>query len=139
MLYLPGLQNVVADFLSRPSLPPKLTGDVATTAVTMSIDFAQMAAKQNLCPEIQHLLGGSSLTIPFQQAGIQHLVGNVSTDVFHPVVPARAGHNFHCPLISPLSVDPLVNGTALILHFENVNLTEDRLFLSLFKASTLKI
>ncbi len=52
---------------------------------------------------------------------------------------ARAGHNFRCPLISPLSVDPLVNGTALVLHFENVNLTEERLFLGLFKASTLKI
>ncbi len=39
----------------------------------------------------------------------------------------------------PLTVDPLVNGTALILHFENVNLTEERLFLSLLKASTLKI
>jgi hypothetical protein len=51
----------------------------------------------------------------------------------------RAGHNFRCPLVSPLSVDPLVNGTALILHFENVNLTEERLFLSLLKASTLNI
>jgi hypothetical protein len=26
----------------------------------------------------------------------------------------RAGHNFRCPLISPLSVNPLINGTALI-------------------------
>jgi hypothetical protein len=52
---------------------------------------------------------------------------------------SRAGHNFSCPLISPLSVDPLVNGTTLILHFEYVNLTEERLFLSLFKASMLKI
>jgi hypothetical protein len=39
----------------------------------------------------------------------------------------------------PLSVDLLVNGTALILQIENVNLTEERLFLSLLKASTLKI
>ncbi len=29
----------------------------------------------------------------------------------------RAGHNFHYPLKSPLSVDPLVNGTALIFNF----------------------
>jgi hypothetical protein len=29
----------------------------------------------------------------------------------------------------PLSVDPLINGTALIVHFENVSLTEERLFL----------
>jgi hypothetical protein len=33
----------------------------------------------------------------------------------------RAGHNFRCPLISLLSVDPLINGTALIFHFKNVN------------------
>jgi hypothetical protein len=35
----------------------------------------------------------------------------------------------------PLSVDPLINGSALIFHFENVNLTEERLFLSLFKGT----
>jgi hypothetical protein len=29
MLYFPGLQNVVADFLSCPSLLPQLIGDVA--------------------------------------------------------------------------------------------------------------
>jgi hypothetical protein len=51
----------------------------------------------------------------------------------------RAGHNFRCPLISPLSVDPLINGTALIFHYENANLTEERLFLNLFMALALKI
>jgi hypothetical protein len=55
------------------------------------------------------------------------------------VVTARAGHNFGFPLISPLFVDPLINGTVLIFHFENVNLTEECLFLNLFKASVLKI
>jgi hypothetical protein len=49
----------------------------------------------------------------------------------------RAGHNFHCPLKSLLSVDLLVNGTALIFLFLNVNLTEERLFLNLNKASAL--
>ncbi len=52
---------------------------------------------------------------------------------------SRAGHNFRCPLISPLSVDPLINGTALIFHFENDSLTEERLFLNLFMTLTLKI
>jgi hypothetical protein len=57
----------------------------------------------------------------------------------HGEVIVRAGHNFRCPLISPLSVDPLINGTALIFHFENVSLTEKRLFLNLFMTLTLKI
>jgi hypothetical protein len=52
---------------------------------------------------------------------------------------SRAEHNFRCPLISPLSVDPLINGTSLIFHTENVNLTEERLFLSLFNATAFKI
>ncbi len=48
------------------------------------------------------------------------------------ILKTRAGHNFLCPLISPLSADPLVNRTALILHFENVNLIEERLFFRIF-------
>jgi hypothetical protein len=44
----------------------------------------------------------------------------------------RDGHNFCCPFIRPLSVDPLINRTMLIFYFENVNLTEERLFLNLF-------
>jgi hypothetical protein len=58
---------------------------------------------------------------------------------FKSMLHIRAGHNFRCPLISPLSVDPLINGTALIFHFENVNLTEERLFLNLLMALALKI
>jgi hypothetical protein len=51
----------------------------------------------------------------------------------------RAGHNFRCPLLSMLSVDPLINGTTLIFHFEIVNLMEECLILSLLKASALKM
>jgi hypothetical protein len=60
LLYLPGLKNVVADFLSRPP-PPLSTGTVAATAVADPVDFEEMAAEQNRCPEAQHLLGGTSL------------------------------------------------------------------------------
>ncbi len=35
----------------------------------------------------------------------------------------------------PLSVDRLIKGTALINHFKNVSLTEERLILNLNKAS----
>jgi hypothetical protein len=40
MLYLPGLKNVVADFLSRPS-PPGPTGTVAATVAADPVDFEQ--------------------------------------------------------------------------------------------------
>jgi hypothetical protein len=29
----------------------------------------------------------------------------------------RGGHNFRCPLKSPLSVDPLIKGISFIFHF----------------------
>ncbi len=38
-----------------------------------------------------------------------------------------------------LSVDPLINGTALIFFIENVSLKEERIFLNLFMSLTLKI
>jgi hypothetical protein len=38
-----------------------------------------------------------------------------------------------------LGTTPLINGIALSFHFENINLTEERLFLNLRKASALKI
>ncbi len=52
-LYLPGLKNV-ADFLSRPN--QTATGSVAATSAVDPVDFEEMAAKQNHCPETQHLL-----------------------------------------------------------------------------------
>jgi hypothetical protein len=57
LLYLPGLKNVVADFLSRPY--QTTTGSVAATSAADLVDFEEMAAEQNHCPETQHLLGGT--------------------------------------------------------------------------------
>jgi hypothetical protein len=45
MLYLLGLKNGVADFLSRPS-PPEPTGNVAAAAAADPVDFEAMAAEQ---------------------------------------------------------------------------------------------
>jgi hypothetical protein len=64
MLYLPGLKNIVADFLSQPS-PPELTGIVAAAAAADPVDFEAMAAEQNSCAETQRLLGGTSLKLAF--------------------------------------------------------------------------
>jgi hypothetical protein len=68
--------------LSPPS-PPHLTDDVVVAAAITPLDFKAMAAKQNLYPEMQPLLGGSSLGIAFRLAGAQHLVGDVSTAFSH--------------------------------------------------------
>jgi hypothetical protein len=71
ILYLPGLKNVVADFLSRPN--QTTAGSVATTSAEDPVDFEEMAAEQNCCPKTQRLLGGTSLKLAFRQTGAQHL------------------------------------------------------------------
>jgi hypothetical protein len=48
-----------------------------------------MAAEQNRCPEMQHLLGGTSLKLAFRQTGHQRLAGDVSTDNLHLIVPLK--------------------------------------------------
>ncbi len=74
--YLPGLKNVIADFLSRPH-----------QTTTGSSGFRREAAKQNRCLETQRLLGGTSLKLAFHQTGPQRLAGDVSTGNFSPSSP----------------------------------------------------
>jgi hypothetical protein len=81
MLYLPGVQNIITDFLSHPASVP---GNIAAVAVAL-VYFKEMAAQQNCYPKMQHLLGGTSLTIAFENQG---LVGDVSTGVSW-VVPTK--------------------------------------------------
>jgi hypothetical protein len=80
LLNLPGLKNVVADFLSRPN--QIIAGSVASTTLADSVDFEEMATGQIRCPEMQCLLGGTSLKLAFRQTGAQSLAGDVSTDNF---------------------------------------------------------
>ncbi len=75
MLYLPGLKNVVADFLSRPN--QATTGSVAAASAADPVDFEEMAVEQNCCPEMQRLLGGTSLKLASPQTGAQRLAGDV--------------------------------------------------------------
>jgi hypothetical protein len=86
LLYLPGLENVVADFLSL--LPPQSTGSVPAAAAD-PVDYEEMAAEQNRCAETQRLLGGTSHKLAFRQTGAQRLAGDVSTGTFCPVVPLK--------------------------------------------------
>jgi hypothetical protein len=69
MLYLPGLKNVVTNFLSRPN--QTTTGLVAAPSAADPVDFEEMAAEQNHCPETQRLLGGTSPKLAFRQTGAQ--------------------------------------------------------------------
>jgi hypothetical protein len=41
---------------------------------------------------------------------------DINTDM--AILLSRGGHNFHCPLKSPLSVDPLINRTTLFFLFK---------------------
>ncbi len=72
--------------LPLPHLPPESAETGPTSAVADIVDFKAMAAEQNCCAETQHLLGGSSLQLAFRQAGNQHLVSDVSTGIFRPIV-----------------------------------------------------
>jgi hypothetical protein len=79
-------------FFVPPTPPPpiaKSSGTVAATTAADPVDFKAMVAEKNHCIEMQCFLSGSSLQIAFRQAGAQRLVGDVSTGVFHPVVPER--------------------------------------------------
>jgi hypothetical protein len=114
-VYLPGLKNVIADFLSRPL--PKSTETVAAMAAADPMDLEEMAAEQNPCPERQRLLGGPSLKLAFRQTGAQRLAADVSTGVFRPIVPLKFRKN-------------------IFAHFHNVanrrRLASCRIFLSRF-------
>jgi cleavage and polyadenylation specificity factor subunit 1 len=87
LLNLPGLKNVIADFLSRQN--QTTIGSVAATSATDSVDFEEIAAKQNHCPETQRLLGSTSLKLAFRQTGAQRLAGDISTGNFRPIVPPQ--------------------------------------------------
>jgi hypothetical protein len=91
LLYLPGLKNVIADFLS--STNQTATGSVAAMLATDPVDFREMAAKQNHCPKTQRLLGGTSFKLAFRQSGAQRLAGDVSTGNFRPIVPLKFRKN----------------------------------------------
>jgi hypothetical protein len=111
LLFLPGLKNVVADFLSRPA--PQATGSVAATSAADPVDFEEMAAEQHRCPETQRLLGGTSLKIAFRQTGAQCLDGDVSTSTFRPIVPSDSEKVFL--IISTMLFTPL--GLPLVVLF----------------------
>ncbi len=80
MLYLPGLKNVVADFLSRPS-PPEPTGNVAAAADP--VDFEAMAAEQNSCAEKRSVCSAKHLSnLPFTKQVLTTWLGMIQQVFF---------------------------------------------------------
>jgi hypothetical protein len=108
-LYLPLLTDVFADFLSRPN--QTATGSVSAASVADPVDFKEIAAEQNRCPETQRLLGDTSLKLAFRQTGTQHLAGDASTANFHPIVPLNSEKPFltvSTMLLTPGGLPPVI-------------------------------
>jgi hypothetical protein len=112
LLYLPGLKNVVADFLSHPT--PQAARSVATPMAADPVDCAEMAAEQHCCLEMQQLLGGTSLKLAFRQTGAQHLAGDVSTSTFRPMVPLKFRKLFF--IISTMLLTPGGSPPVVLFH-----------------------
>jgi transposase InsO family protein len=101
--HTPGLRNVVADALSRPSMsppPPVLTPlpvESLSTASTASlppaagqppaIDYAAMAAAQLTSADCSKMCDSKSLFITAKTTAGVKLFGDISTGVFRPLVP----------------------------------------------------
>jgi hypothetical protein len=90
--HTPGLRNVVADALSRPSAsPPVQVGNVFAIPVTPPpppIDYAAMAAAQPGCADCSRMCDSKSLFITSKSITGVELFGDISTGTFRPLVPA---------------------------------------------------
>ncbi len=124
--HTPGSENVVADALSRPpavvvaatqglpvlSIPPptppselpRQTAPKVAAADAQPIDFLDLSFAQLSCPDVQAMLTSSSLSVVSKKVGAVEVLGDVSTGVFRPLLPAlfRSAavlslHNIHHP------------------------------------------
>ena len=99
--HTPGLKNVVADTLSRPSTPPPFQSSVpvqnlvaATDSPTPpnshsppAVDYAAMAAAQPDCADCSRMCDSKSLFITSRKIEGIELFGDISTGAFRPLVP----------------------------------------------------
>jgi hypothetical protein len=121
--HTPGSANVVADALSRPpavvkvsseglpvlSIPPPTPPTIPppTPAVAndeQPLSFTELALAQPSCPDVQAMLASSSLSVVSKKIDAVEVLGDVSTGVFRPLLPARfrtaavwSLHNIHHP------------------------------------------
>jgi hypothetical protein len=88
--HTPGLRNVVADALSRPStsppaLVPASVGNLTATPAALSpppIDYEAMAAAQPACTDCSQMCDSKSLFFTSRLAEGVELFGNISTGTF---------------------------------------------------------
>ncbi len=124
--HTPGSENVVAKTLSRPPLvletpaaglpvlsipppslpsePPRQTASPVPAADAQPIDFLELSFAQPSCPDVQLMLVSPSLSEVTKKIGAAEVLGDVSTGVFRPLLPARFRsaavlllHNIHHP------------------------------------------
>jgi hypothetical protein len=124
--HTPGAENVVADALSRPptvmnvpvtglpvhsipevslpSEPPRQTASPTSVADVQPVDFLELSFAQPSCPDVQAMLVSPSLSVVSKKIGTVEVLGDVSTGVFRPLLPAcfRSAavlslHNIHHP------------------------------------------
>jgi hypothetical protein len=112
ILYLPGLKNVVADFLSRPN--KTTAGSVAAMAAADTVDFEEMAAKQNSCPETQSLLGGTSLKLAFRQTVLNAWLEMFPQAIFAQLSPSNSEKTFL--IIFTMSLTPGGSPPVILFH-----------------------
>jgi hypothetical protein len=109
LLYLPGLKNVVADFLSHPN--QTTTGSVAAMLVADPVDFKEMAAEQHSCPEMHQLLGGTSLKLAFARQALNAWLETFPSTLFAPLFPSNSEKPFliiFTMLLTPGGLPPAV-------------------------------
>jgi cleavage and polyadenylation specificity factor subunit 1 len=84
LCHTPGVENVVADVLSRPPTACNVQQpDVGP------VDFERMAELQATCPDLEQLRARGKLKLTCLPAGQHQLWGDCSTGVFRPVVPEQ--------------------------------------------------
>jgi cleavage and polyadenylation specificity factor subunit 1 len=98
---------------SGPPLPPPAvllssstpaTKGSPVTADAQPIDFQELSFAQPSCPDVQAMLASPSLSVVSKKVGAVEVLGDVSTGVFRPLLPARfraaavlSLHNIHHP------------------------------------------
>jgi hypothetical protein len=72
-----------------PTVPAPNNQVLAAIAGAQPVDFSAMAALQQSCPTVAKMLTSDNLQVSFKTIGGASLMGDVSTGVFHPLVPIQ--------------------------------------------------